>query len=472
VTASPAHLLASRVRAQAREVLAELRAGERGALYAMLGRLFTTAASFALIAIAAAVLSPEEQGFFFTFLSMLALQAFLELGLGAVLTQYVAHEWAHLTAGDDGVVTGPPGHIARLGSLVHLARRWYLGVGVALVAVLGAGGFAFLSLANTSTTDWQLAWWLLVLAQAAYVQTVPLSGLLEGAGRVATNQRALLSASFFGTSVGIVGMLLGAGLLALPAMVATRALTANALLRAAASDLLAVRANPSAGRIGWREEIWPLQWRLATSWLAGFAMFQSFTPIAFAVSGAVFAGQVGIAVQGLLVVQGLGMSWVLAAQPRMGVLAAQNRLDELRALASQTLGRSVATAGLAAFAALLLVSVAYLLDRSYAERFGDLFALVTFLGCGVVLQVSNAETAAVRFRKREPFVIASIACAALVIASNLVLGTLLGARGMALGFAAVLVCVLLPWVHVLFRRHTEVVSLPTSPSPVVDPSAL
>lgn len=43
-----------------------------------------------------AFLTGVEQGFYFTFGSILALQVFFELGLTGIMTQYVAHEVSHL----------------------------------------------------------------------------------------------------------------------------------------------------------------------------------------------------------------------------------------------------------------------------------------------------------------------------------------------------------------------------------------
>ena len=41
-------------------------------------------------------LTGVEQGFYYTFGSILALQVFFELGLTGIMTQYVAHEVSHL----------------------------------------------------------------------------------------------------------------------------------------------------------------------------------------------------------------------------------------------------------------------------------------------------------------------------------------------------------------------------------------
>ena len=48
-------------------------------------------------------LTGVEQGFYFTFGSILALQVFFELGLTGIMTQYVAHEASHLTLDENKI---------------------------------------------------------------------------------------------------------------------------------------------------------------------------------------------------------------------------------------------------------------------------------------------------------------------------------------------------------------------------------
>ena len=59
-------------------------------------------------------LSGVEQGFYFTFGSLLALQVFFELGLTGIMTQYVAHEASHVRIKDDGLFEGDSVHVSRL----------------------------------------------------------------------------------------------------------------------------------------------------------------------------------------------------------------------------------------------------------------------------------------------------------------------------------------------------------------------
>ena len=88
-------------------------------------------------------LSPTQQGFYYTFASVLALQVFFELGLNQVIIQLVSHDAAHLTIHDDGKVTGDAGRIHRLNGLVRLLRRWYTFAAVLFVVLAGGVGWVF-----------------------------------------------------------------------------------------------------------------------------------------------------------------------------------------------------------------------------------------------------------------------------------------------------------------------------------------
>lgn len=64
--------------------------------YSVLARGFQAFSGFISIFLVSKSLSIEEQGFYYTFTSILALQIFFEMGLNGIITQYVAHEAAFL----------------------------------------------------------------------------------------------------------------------------------------------------------------------------------------------------------------------------------------------------------------------------------------------------------------------------------------------------------------------------------------
>ena len=65
-------------------------------LYTIFARVIQASGGIITVFLIARFLSKEEQGFYYTFVSVLAIQIFFELGLGGILTQFVAHEMAHI----------------------------------------------------------------------------------------------------------------------------------------------------------------------------------------------------------------------------------------------------------------------------------------------------------------------------------------------------------------------------------------
>lgn len=71
-------------------------------------------------------LTGVEQGFYYTFGSILALQVFFELGLTGIMTQFVAHEVSHLSLNDKMEYEGEDVYKSRLSSLIRFCVRWYI----------------------------------------------------------------------------------------------------------------------------------------------------------------------------------------------------------------------------------------------------------------------------------------------------------------------------------------------------------
>ena len=90
-------------------------------------------------------LTGVEQGFYYTFGSILALQVFFELGLTGIMTQYVAHEVSHLTLDSEGNYQGEDKYRSRLTSLVRFCVKWYGALSGIVFLFLIVVGFVFFS---------------------------------------------------------------------------------------------------------------------------------------------------------------------------------------------------------------------------------------------------------------------------------------------------------------------------------------
>ena len=75
------------------------------------------------IVFVAKYLTRVEQGFYYTFGSIVAIQVFFELGLNGIITQYVAHENSHLIWESPVSVVGERRYLSRLSSLLHFSIK-------------------------------------------------------------------------------------------------------------------------------------------------------------------------------------------------------------------------------------------------------------------------------------------------------------------------------------------------------------
>jgi len=117
---------------------------DRAVFFAISGKIWTMVAGLITTLLIASFFPPELQGYYYTFLSVLALQVFAELGLGTVISAYASHEWAKLAIDAQGRVSGDPDALSRLISLGRFALRWYLAAGAVVAIFLTLGGFFFL----------------------------------------------------------------------------------------------------------------------------------------------------------------------------------------------------------------------------------------------------------------------------------------------------------------------------------------
>src|ERR1700689_3575930 len=79
---------------------------DRAVGFTVLARFWSSAAGLLTVFLIARFLSPAEQGYYYTFGSLVALQIVFELGFSLVILQMASHERAHLAVSVDGIVSG------------------------------------------------------------------------------------------------------------------------------------------------------------------------------------------------------------------------------------------------------------------------------------------------------------------------------------------------------------------------------
>lgn len=393
----------------------------------------------------AAFLSPEEQGFYYTFASILALQVFFELGLSFVILQFASHERAGLEWAEDGTLTGDQIAKSRLSSLLKVSLTWYSVVAVLVVLVVLPAGFVFFGSQHVTGTaiNWQLPWVLIVLVTAGTLCITPFYAVLQGLGQVE-------QVAFIQVCQNVAGSLLlwfslsqGWGLFATPLFLSIGLVWGVCWLyfkkRRLLLDLLHKRsivAGPE-GHIGWWGEVWPFQWKIAVSWVSGYFIFQLFNPVLFAFYGPIAAGQMGMSISIMNSISTVAIAWVDTKAAPFGSLIAKGDFKMLDRLFFPCLRQSLAVLILGGAAFWLGSLGLHLAHLSLAQRILDPLPMGLLLAAAIVNHIVFAQAVYLRAHKQEPFLWLSITIAVLVGLSTYFLGQSLGATGMMAGYFVV-----------------------------------
>jgi hypothetical protein len=401
-------------------------------------------------------LSPAEQGYYYTFASLLVLQTFLELGLGTVIVQFASHEWSGLGRDERGAITGDAHHLGRLGALARFSTRWYAIAAPVSAVALGVAGHIFFSRPTTGpAVAWQGPWLALCVLSSANLLLLPVWSVLEGCNQI-------VGVYLFRFLEGVATTIATWTALSAGARLWAPAITAGASLLTGIVCLLCfhpfvrslLRARASAS-LGWREEILPLQWRIAVTWLSGYFIYQIFTPASFRLFGPAVAGRVGVTAGLASMVAATAYTWMAAKAPTLGVLVAKRDRSALDRL----FRRTALISGLAAVAGGAAVwggtFVLYSIHHRLATRLLPPMPTALFLIGSVISAATWNMAAYARAHKAEPFIWATVVTAAIAPPTIWLLGKTFGLVGFATTFPAVLACQFLLCVRILRDRRRE-----------------
>lgn len=401
-------------------------------------------------------LTGVEQGFYYTFGSILALQVFFELGLTGIMTQYVAHEASHLTLNQKSEYEGEEKYKSRLSSLLRFCVKWY--------SVISALGFFFLLIVGNiyfdkygSTHDdveWHLPWVLICIGTSIKLFQSPLNSILMGLGFVKDMSKAgfyqqliLPAFTWIGLACGFKLYVMGIGYL-LSVIYWQIFINRQGLTKI----LINLWKNEITERVGYMKEIFPFQWRIALSWVSGYFIFQLFNPVLFATEGAVVAGQMGMTMQALNALMAFTHSWINTKVPLLSTLIAQKKYVELDIIFNKATKQTLL---IGTSLTVCFVFVVYLIQNiELFYRFGERFLpiiplLLMSWSCWTMFPI-NCWATYLRCHKKEPLLVSSVVVSLLCCFSTLLFGKFYGLYGITIGFACIRIVSLI-WIHNIYR---------------------
>jgi hypothetical protein len=409
---------------------------DRAIAYTVLARLWSMSAGLVTLVLIARFLTPVEQGYYYTFSSLVALQVFFELGFAFVVLQMASHERANLHIEEDGTIVGDATSHERLASILQTSVRWYSVMAVVMWVVLLPLGLRFFRTAHPgdSVTGWQIPWVIMATTASINLLIDPIFSFLEGCGLIPQVARMRLMQAVCGSTLSWAVMISHHGLFSPPMILVGQVLCGTIWLFHRRKLVLNLLRHPATNRVSWRNEIWPFQWKIAITWLSGYLVFQIFNPVLFAYQGPVAAGRMGMSLSITSALGVVAIAWMNTKASPFGTLIARREYGALDKIFFRTLKQS--TALLAVGCAVVftaLLGAAHWLPR-LASRVLTPWAFGILLISAVSNHVVFSEAIYMRAHKQEPLLVPGTICAFLIGCASFLLAKYTSVNAVAVGY--------------------------------------
>jgi hypothetical protein len=443
---------------------------EKAVLFGMAMRIWQVLAGLVTAILITSRFSSELQGYYYTFASLLAMQAFVELGLHAIVIYFVSHDWSRLELDESRAIAGDPDSLSRLVTFGRQLFRWYGGVAALFILIVGLAGIVFFW-PGTVRIGWMLQWLLLVLLTAGSLWLIPFIAILEGCNQVESVNRFRFWLVVAANLAVWPSLLLGAGLWAVVVSAGVKLAGELWLVGGVYKNFFSIFRTPHENaHFPWKEEVWPMQWRSAVQSIAGYFGLAFVTLVLFKYHSPALSGQMGLTCTLLLIIQGLGQAWVQPYIPTIGILISRRDFSALNQMFLRLLilSSSLVLAGLVGFAGVIWGLATWQLEISESnlppyvihvlsrlvERILDPGTILLF---GIGVTCSHAVSCLgiyIRAHRRDPLLALSTTSSALTGLSIYLLGRYFAETGAAVGYCGVLLLVALPG-HVYFMKTVQ-----------------
>ncbi|NCD70747.1 polysaccharide biosynthesis protein [Mucilaginibacter sp. R11] len=425
--------------------------------YTILSRIIQAGGGLISIFFVTRYLSSDEQGYYYTFASILAIQVFFELGLSGIITQYTAYEATHLKLTSDLKFEGEVYYKSRLSSLLRFCVKWFGIISIALFMILIFAGFYFFARFGNKTVavNWQYPWILLCLATSLNLFIDPLLAFFDGLGMVKdmARFRFIQKASYFISFYALFFFGFKLYSAAIASLIAIGINYVQITFSGKIKILYFIWKDLKEWTLNYYKEIFPYQWKIAVSWISGYFIFQLFNPVLFATEGAKVAGEMGVTLSALNGVLSISLSWINTKVPLFSSLIAKKEYEALDTNFNKTVKNAtlICLVSLVIFIAFIYIS--QMLGLKIGYRFLPFIPLLLLCIITLVNQYVSALATYLRCHKKEPFLLSSIVMGILTCTSTLMLGKMFGLNGIVWGYSSLIILVCLPWSLWLFIKN-------------------
>ena len=400
--------------------------------------------------------SPEVQGFWYTFQSISALSIFADLGFTTIILQFSAHEYAFLHMDSSLDLEGPQEYLERISSLFRFVIKWTACVVLIGFPVIFAVGY-YIFIQKASSSQWLIPWVLYCVGAAIGFVNSMIASFVQGCDQVSRVQKYYFLSAVVNTFVLFSCLSLHLGLLSTALAILITNSFNLALLVTRYRILLRTLLHTKGGSANWKSEIFGLLWKYALSWASGYFIFQIYTPLMFQFHGPVEAGKVGISMSMVTAMFNLSSIWLNANNPKLNMMVSKRDWKNLDKEFKRDMYLSLGTYIVGVLCLILVVlglsGRVSMFDKIVGRFLGPL--PISMLLLGWLLQiVVNGMAMYLRAHKQEPYVLPSVISGIFIAVSTFFCARYLAINWFFAGFIASYGFGL-PWTYKIFRAKKK-----------------
>ena len=432
-------------------------------IYVILQRGWSSIAGLITLLLLIRYLTKIELGYYYAFSSLIGIQMVFELGLTTIIRQFISHDMAHLKMTRQRFISGKIDVRVRLLKLIVKSLKIYSIICLCILIVITPIGLLFFSDPNASmTVDWKFPWFLLVLFSTLNCFASVVTAVIEGLGFISRVKRVLLISTIISSVAVWFTLLSGHGLYAPVLLNAVNFICVifwvwkhfkRVFIQAYRVDLRHEYINYQTK---WKADVWPLQWRVAVSWIGGYFIFYIINPVAFKYYGPEFSGQIGITFQVLNLMLAMSASLIATKMPYFGQLISKRDYLTLNSYYTTIEIVSSMFFLLMSVAAIVFLLVLHGCEVIYADRFLPVGLFSVLLVMTFFRNLINCHACYIRSYKQERHSINSVMTGLLTCFVLFLSGNLFSSDFYIISYACVVILFSYPHsllLYLKFRRN-------------------
>lgn len=405
------------------------------------------------------IFTPEEQGLFFLFQSLIALQIFVELGMGNVIQNFASHEAQKLRSSKNPKLTEAQSASDQLAYIFKIGLIWFFCGGFLLTFILIFVGSKFINATNTVYIGWELIWIITGLLISMLVAFQVFWSIIQGCNWVVEYHRFKIFQIFFGNLALWATILSNGKLWSIVAFIGVQVLIAIIYLLINSREFFfsLFKQKLTYNKLKWSKDLLPFQSLIFISFLSGYLAFNIQVPITSIIFGVEEAGRVGASwhLAGLISI--ISYAYVAPHGPQIAMWAQSRNYNKIKPYINKLFKNNfILIIGLGSLV-FLTISAGKILKEplfivNLIERVGSVYQILLMVLGHIAVSLTVPISIYFRAHKREPIAHLSLLAGLCTLFGSYYLSIYFGVIGIGLGFFLSQI-IILPMVVLVYRKE-------------------